>query len=58
MLYVIPVILFLTLIFLTMPPTSCFLEDTIPCPVYRNFTIAVIVTAVSFLGVAIVRNYM
>lgn len=57
-LYIIPIVLFLTLIILTMPPTSCFFDNMIPCPIYRSFTIAVVIAAISFLGVALVSNHL
>jgi len=57
-LYIIPIIVFILLMILTMPPMSCCFENMIYCPIYRSFAIAIIVSAISFLGVAYVVHHL
>ena len=52
--YAIPLLVFLILMLLLLPPFSCCLEEIIVCPIYRYFTIGIIVTAFAFLGAALV----
>lgn len=58
LLYIIPLLVFILLMLLTMPPFSCCLEEKIPCPIYRAFSIAIIVSSLSFIGAALVVYHL
>ncbi len=57
-LYIVPVVVFLVLIFLLLPPGACYLEGVVECPIYRGFCICIITAAISFLAVAYIVHYL